>query len=127
MASVLNFSSRKVCTVQDPTHLIAATNASYMNPSLQTIAIEVKGAASPAIQIEGCMDDYNEETRKNLDDADCTWFPLAIINSADYSVADKIASNGIYYVSIAGTKRFRFNIADISAISAATISIQKME
>lgn len=127
MASVLNFSSRKVCTVQDPTHLIAATNASYMNPSLQTIAIEIKGAALPVIQIEGCMDDYNETTRKNLDDADCTWFPLAIINSADYSIADKITSNGIYYVSIAGTKRFRFNVVDISAISTATISIQKME
>lgn len=127
MALVLNFTSRKTCTVQDPEHLIAATSASYFNPSLQTIAIEIKGATTPSIAIEGCMDDYNEATKKNLDDADCVWYPLAIISAKDYSVVDKIADNGIYYVSVAGTKRFRFNVADISKISSASISLQKMD
>ena len=127
MALVLNFNSRKLCTVQDSQHLIAATSASYFNPSLQTIAIEVTNATSPSIAFEGCMDDCDEQTRKNLDDDDCVWYPLALINSKDYSVIDKITENGIYYVSVAGAKRFRFNVADISKISSASISLQKMD
>lgn len=127
MALVLSFSSRKICTVQEPGDLITETSATYFNPSLQTIAVEVKNAASPSIQIEGCMDDYNEVTKKNLDDDDCVWYQLAIINSKDFSIVDKITENGIYYISVAGAKRFRFNVADISKISVATISIQKVD
>ena len=127
MALVLDFTSRKTATIQDPEHLIAATSDSYFNPEMCTIAIEVRDAGQSVIHVEGCMDDYNKETKKNLDDADCAWTNLATINAASYAVDDALYGNGLFYVSVAGTKRFRFVTEDISTISAATITLYKVD
>lgn len=127
MAKNLTFNNRKICTVQDPQHLIAATSASYFNLDVQTVAIEVKNAEPCSIQIEGCMDDFDEENNISMQDDDCVWYPLAVINVSDYGVQDAIEDNGIFYVTLGGMRRFRFNVEDIAAISGATITMKRVD
>ena len=91
----------------------AGTSESFHNNGFSTLMIEVSGASSIDMEIEGCINilDANGEPKE---DANCVWTKLGLYNLNDFSFAKKITGNGIYAISIDGTARVRVVVNSVS-------------
>lgn len=128
MSSNIDFRNRKNYIIHDKNNpMTYPYSESILSTTMQTIAIEVAGANNCNIQVEGCMNNYNTTTKQELVDDECSWTVLATISANDFGVSNDIKKDGIYYVSLSGTRLFRLHTADTASIANAVITFQKIE
>lgn len=56
---------------------------------------------SISFQLEGCVD--LEAKKKGVEN----WFPISVVNMSDFSTAEEITEQGIYFTIYPGTNRIR--------------------
>lgn len=89
------------------------TSDSFGNNGYDNLTLEVSGAGSGVFAVQGCVNTLNADGNP-LDDEDCAWTTLAVINANSYSKATSIGANGIYYVGVHGVSRVRVAATSVS-------------
>ena len=89
------------------------------NGNINTALISVENATTVDLLVEGCVNDMNG--KEPLQDGDCTWVSLAVLNTKDYSLAENITDNGAYNVALGGFARVRINPTTIEGTTQVTL------
>lgn len=97
----------------------AGTSEPFRNNGFSTLTLEVSGATSIALSVEGCVN-IIKPNGETMTDEECSWTPLAIINMSDFSVLSEIADNGIYAIGINGNARVRVVVSSIEGEAIIT-------
>ena len=97
----------------------AGTSEPFRNNGFASLTLEVSGASSIALTVEGCVN-IIKPNGEAMSDVECSWTPLAIINMSDFSVLSEIANNGIYAIGISGSARVRVVISSIEGEAIIT-------
>lgn len=91
------------------------TTSSFYNDNVQSeqILLEVSGVSSISLKVQGCIK-YKDADGNMLDDADCIWNDLSLLDAKDYSLKNSITGNGLFIINISGIIRLRLKIESIS-------------
>ncbi len=91
----------------------AATSDIYNNSAYGVLTLEVSGASSISLKVQGCVNVENAD-KTLIPDNNLVWSDLAVIDTKDYSVGSSITANGIYAIGISGLAKIRVVIESIS-------------
>ena len=97
----------------------AGTSEAFRNNGFETLILEVSGATSISLTVEGCIN-IIKPNGETMTDEECSWTPLAIINMTGFEVLSEITSNGIYAIGINGNARVRTVIDSIEGEAVIT-------
>lgn len=93
---------------------------SFINSGYNTMTIEVSRTDNIEMYVEACInvvdrwiDEDGMPRSETLQDSDCWWTGLKIMNMNTYEAVDTITGPGIYMVSITGCQRVRVGIDSI--------------
>lgn len=89
------------------------TSDSFKNPGYDNLSLELSGTGSAVLAIEGCIN-TQDENGMALEDTDCSWSPLAILSAKNYSQAQSVSGNGIYFIGVSGISRIRVVASSVS-------------
>ena len=93
---------------------MAGVSDVFSNFNYDLLTIEVSGSAmSVQATIQGCINTVGPN-KEPIDNANLEWSDLAVINTADYSVSEKINSKGIFSIGISGLSKIRVVLNNIS-------------
>ena len=91
----------------------AANSDIYNNSGFGILTLEVSGAESVSLKVQGCIN--SEDANKNpIADENLVWSDLAAINTKDFSLGSTISANGIYAISIIGMPKIRVVLESVS-------------
>lgn len=101
----------------------AATSAPILTSIYSSLALQVSGATSISLIVEGCVDCIDEEDAM-LDDSDCVWVALACFSVTDLSMSESIIANGIYKIDVTGLSKARVRVASAAGAAIVTGTIR---
>ena len=101
----------------------SGTSPSFRNNGYTSMTIEVSNATTIAAHVEGCVniENANGET---LEDNDCHWTPLKLINLTTLEQVDGMNANGIYLLTLCGCQRIRVVVESVTG-TATILSVSE--
>lgn len=122
MSQAINLGGALLYVFQDTNNQIVGEYSTSVNVvNIQTATLEVQGADTCSITVQGCVNDKEEDNITPLDDENCQWTPLANISVKDYEITETITSDGIYYISLSGIQRIRLSVGDTTKTARITL------
>lgn len=78
------------------------------NGTINEALLSVEGATTVDMTVEACVNDKDLDG-KPLDDDECTWVTIALINASTFEVVEKVEDTGAYHLSLGGFSKVRVN------------------
>lgn len=104
---------------------LTETSKSIKCYGMHKASLEIVGATTISITVEGCVNATNVDTGTQLNDGEITWTKLATISATSLEKVDTLNKNGIYYIDLSGIQRVRLNVTSISG--TPTISMMRAD
>lgn len=104
---------------------LTETSKSIKCYGMHKASLEIVGATTFSITVEGCVNATNVDTGAQLTDNEITWTKLATISATSLEKVDTLNKNGIYYIDLSGIQRVRLNVTSISG--TPTISMMRAD
>ena len=90
------------------------------NGAINEALLSVEGATTVDMTVEACVN--NKDLNGNLlDDDECTWVTVALINASTFEVVEKVEDNGAYHLSLGGFSKVRVNPTTLTGDSIVTL------